>query len=72
MQCAPTGQAHGLKAHDLAGAMGAVAEAAARGALMPGEAVAFARIAEAMATAIDTTDFDRRLSQLEAASAAVR
>ena len=52
-------------AADLAGAMGAVAEAAARGLLTPGEAVAFARIAEAMAEAIDTTDFDRRLTAIE-------
>src|SRR6266481_10079177 len=52
-------------AADLAGAMGAVAEAAARGLLTPGEAVAFSRIAEAMATAIDTTDFDRRLTAIE-------
>jgi hypothetical protein len=52
-------------AADLAAAMGAVAEAAARGELTPGEAVAFCRIAEAMAEAIDTTDFDRRLTAVE-------
>src|SRR5260370_25106967 len=52
-------------AADLAGAMGAVAEAAARGLLTPGEAVAFAPIAEAMAKAIDTTDFDRPLPAIQ-------
>jgi hypothetical protein len=55
---------------DLAGAMGAVAGAAARGAITPGEAVQFAQVVEALVRAIETTDFERRLRQLEAASGA--
>jgi hypothetical protein len=55
---------------DLAGAMGAVAGAAAQGAITPGEAVQFAQIVEAMVRAIETTDFERRLRQLEKAPAA--
>jgi hypothetical protein len=54
-------------AADLAGAMGAVAGAAAQGAITPGQAVQFAQIVEATARAIEITDFDRRLRDLEAA-----
>ena len=53
---------------DLAGAMGAVADAAARGAITHGEAVQFVHIVEVLVRAIDTTDFDRRLQELEAAA----
>jgi hypothetical protein len=50
---------------DLAPAMGAVANAAAAGAITPGEAVQFAQMIEAMVRAIETTDFERRLRQVE-------
>jgi hypothetical protein len=56
-------------AADLAGAMGAIASAAASGVITPGEAVQFCQITEAIARAIETTEFDRRLQELEAASA---
>jgi hypothetical protein len=52
-------------AADLAGAMGAVAGAAAAGEITPAEAAQFARVVEAMVRAIETTDFDRRLRELE-------
>jgi Family of unknown function (DUF5681) len=57
-------------AADLAGAMGAVADAAAQGAITPGQAVQFAQVVEAMVRAIETTDFDRRLRELETAKPA--
>jgi hypothetical protein len=50
---------------DLAGAMGAVAGAAAQGVITPGEAVQFAQMMEAMVRAIQTTDFERRLREIE-------
>jgi hypothetical protein len=56
---------------DLAGAMGALAGAAAQGAITPGEAAHLCQIIETLARAIETTEFDRRLRQLEAALAAV-
>jgi len=56
-------------AADLAGAMGAVAAAAAQGKITPGDAVQFTQILDSMARAIETTDFDRRLQELEAATA---
>lgn len=59
-------------AADLAGAMGAIAEAAARGAITPGEAVQFSQVAEAMCRVIETADFERRLEELEAAAGASR
>ena len=46
---------------DLTRAMGAVAAAAARGAVTPGEAAEFAQIVETFVRAIEATDFERRL-----------
>ena len=57
---------------DLAGALKAVATAAAQGAITPGEAAEFAQIVETIVRAIDATDFERRLRLLEAADAARR
>ena len=53
---------------DLASAMAAVVNAAASGAITPGDAAQFAQIFEAMSRAIETADFDRRLSEIEAAT----
>jgi hypothetical protein len=50
---------------DLARAMGAMAGAATEGAITPGEAVQFAQMMEAMVRAIQTTDFERRLREIE-------
>jgi hypothetical protein len=52
---------------DLAPAMGAVATAAAEGAITPGEAAHFAQLVDTMVRAIQTTDFEHRLRQLEPA-----
>lgn len=60
------------KAADLARAMGAVAAAAAQGAVTPGEAAEFAQIVEIFVRAIEATDFERRLRMLEAGGAAGR
>ncbi len=57
---------------DLARAMKAVARAAARGAVTPGEAAEFAQLVETTVQAIDATDFERRLQKLEAAGPAGR
>jgi hypothetical protein len=54
-------------AADLAPAMGAVANAAAEGAITPGEAAHFAQLVDTMVRAIQTTDFEQRLRQLEPA-----
>jgi hypothetical protein len=51
---------------DIAGAMGAIVDAAARGAITLGEAAQLAQLIETVIQAIDTTDFDRRLQLLEA------
>jgi hypothetical protein len=51
---------------DIAGAMGAIVDAAARGAITLGEAAQLAQLIETVIQAIDTTDFERRLQQLEA------
>jgi hypothetical protein len=59
-------------AADLAPAMGAVANAAAQGAITPGEAAQFAQIVDAMVRAIQTTDFEHRLRQLEPAEAGTK
>ena len=50
---------------DLAPVMTAVTEAAARGAITPGEALELARVVETVVQAIETTDFARRLEMLE-------
>jgi hypothetical protein len=52
---------------DLAGALGAVAGAAAQGAITPGEAVQFAHMMETLVRTIQTTDFERRLRDMEPA-----
>ena len=57
---------------DLAGAMTALATAAAHGAITPGEAADFAQVVETIVRAIDAADFERRLRLLEAADAARR
>jgi hypothetical protein len=54
-------------AADLAGAMGAVADAAAQGAVTPREAMQLGRVIEAYVRAVEATEFERRLSALEAA-----
>jgi uncharacterized protein DUF5681 len=59
-------------AADLAGAMEAIVQAAARGIITPGDAVQFFEMAEAMSRVIETADFERRLQELEAAAAASR
>ena len=57
-------------AADLAGAMAAVTNAAAQGAITPGEAAELARVVEIFVRAVETSDFERRLRQLEEARAA--
>jgi hypothetical protein len=56
-------------AADIARAMGAVTAAVAEGALTPGEADVLARVVDTFVRAIDTSDFDRRLQELEAHAA---
>ncbi len=51
---------------DVAGAMGAIVDAAARGLITLGEAAQLAQLIETVIEAIGTTDFDRRLQLLEA------
>jgi hypothetical protein len=43
---------------------------AARGAITPGEAAELARVVEIFVRAVEASDFDRRLRQLEDARAA--
>ncbi len=57
-------------AADLAGTMAAVTNAAAQGAITPGEAAELARVVEIFVRAVETSDFERRLRQLEEARAA--
>ncbi len=57
-------------AADLAGAMAAVAGAAARGAITPGEAAQLAQVFEAYARAVEATEHEQRLRALEAGPAA--
>jgi hypothetical protein len=54
-------------AADLAGAMAAVADAAAQGAVTPREAMQFGHVIEAYVRAVEATEFERRLRALEAA-----
>ena len=56
-------------AADLAGAMAAVADAAAQGAVTPREAMQFGHVIEAYVRAVEATEFERRLRALEAADA---
>jgi hypothetical protein len=57
-------------AADLGGAMAAITTAAARGIITPDEAAALARVVEIFVRAVETSDFERRLRQLEDARAA--
>ena len=56
-------------AADLTGAIAAVADAAAQGAVTPREAMQLGGIIDAYVRAVEATDFDRRLRALEAADA---
>ena len=56
-------------AADLAGAMAAVAEATAQGAVTPREAMQLGQVFEAYVRAVEATEFERRLRVLEAADA---
>lgn len=51
---------------DLTGAMAALVAAVADGALTPGEAACLSRVAATFIKAIETSDFERRLKELEA------
>jgi len=53
-------------AADLGGTMAAITTAATQGAITPGEAVELARVVEIFVRAVETSDFERRLQQLEA------
>src|ERR1700730_14011700 len=53
-------------AADLGGTMAAITTAATQGAITPGEATEFARVVEIFVRAVETSDFERRLQQLEA------
>jgi Family of unknown function (DUF5681) len=57
-------------ATDLAGAMAAVADAAAQGAITPREAMQLGHVVDAYVRAVEATEFERRLRVLEAADAA--
>ena len=57
-------------ASDIAAAMKAVTSALAGGAITPGEAERIASVVDTFVRAIDTSDFDRRLQELENDSAA--
>jgi hypothetical protein len=52
-------------ASDIAGAMKAVTSALAGGAITPGEAATIAAVVDTFVRAIETSDFDRRLQELE-------
>ena len=52
---------------DLAGAMAAVADATAEGAVTPREAMQLGHVFEAYVRAVEATKFERRLRALEAA-----
>ncbi|HEY2226640.1 MAG TPA: DUF5681 domain-containing protein [Xanthobacteraceae bacterium] len=59
-------------AADLGGTMAAITNAAASGAITPGEAAELARVVEIFVRAVETSDFERRLKELEEAHAARR
>jgi hypothetical protein len=59
-------------AADILGAIKAVAGAVGRGAITPGEGFALSQMIESFLRAIDASDFDNRLRQLEEAQAASR
>jgi hypothetical protein len=50
---------------DLGSTMAAITNAAGQGAITPGEAVELARVVEIFLRAVETSDFERRLKQLE-------
>jgi hypothetical protein len=54
-------------AADLAGAMAAVADATAQGAITPREAIQLGQVFEAYVRAVEATEFDRRRRVLEVA-----
>src|SRR5207253_10818327 len=56
-------------AADVGGTMAAITNAAASGAITPGEAAELARVVEIFVRAVETSDFERRLKQLEEAHA---
>jgi uncharacterized protein DUF5681 len=55
---------------DLAGTMAAITTAGMQGAITPGEAAELARVVEIFVRAVETSDFERRLRDLEEAHAA--
>ena len=59
-------------AADILGAIKAVAGAVGRGAITPGEGFALSQMIESFLRAIDASDFENRLRQLEEAQAASR
>jgi hypothetical protein len=59
-------------AADLGGTMAAITNAAASGGITPGEAAELARVVEIFVRAVETSDFERRLTELEEAHAARR
>jgi hypothetical protein len=59
-------------AADLGGTMAAITNAAVGGAITPGEAAELARVVEIFVRAVETSDFERRLTELEEAHAAAR
>ena len=50
--------------------MAAITAAVAEGAITPGEGAEVAKVVDALVRAIEASDFDRRLTALEAANAA--
>ena len=52
-------------AADLGSTMAAITTAATSGAITPGEAAELARVVEIFVRAVETSDFERRLQQLE-------
>ena len=59
-------------AADILGAIKAVADAVGRGGITPGKGFALSQMIESFLRAIDASDFDNRLRQLEDAQAACR
>jgi Family of unknown function (DUF5681) len=59
-------------AADLGGTMAAITTAAIDGAITPGEAAELARVVEIFVRAVETSDFERWLKELEEAHAARR
>ena len=57
-------------AADLAGTMAAITTAATEGTIAPGQAAELARVVEIFVRAVETSDFERRLRELEEAYAA--